>query len=174
MKFETKRLRCLSLSSEDYAIFESGLVPEWFAAINPYRHLDVGPNPLNHRIPRVKKDPKFADIGLIIAIRKDTNEIAGSAGFHDFPDKNGMIEIGFGIVEEMQNQGFGKELLHGMWQEISKDKSVKILRYTVSPKNLKSMHIIKSIGFDLVGEQMDDEDGLELIYEKSVESYLAS
>lgn len=173
MKFVTSRLICESLSFADYLIFETGAAPAWFTEQNPYQHLIVGPSPLQHRIPRVKQDPTFAELGLILATRMDTGEIIGSAGFHDFPDPNGMIEIGFGIVDEMQNQGFGKELLHGMWHEICKDPSVRILRYTVSPENLKSLHIIQSIGFDLVGEQMDEEDGLELIFEKSVADYLA-
>jgi RimJ/RimL family protein N-acetyltransferase len=82
-----------------------------------------------------------------------------------------MIEIGFGIVPESQNRGFGKELLHGMWQMILKSPDVKTLRYTVSPENLPSMHIIKKLNFDLVGEQIDEEDGLELIYELSCEEY---
>jgi RimJ/RimL family protein N-acetyltransferase len=82
-----------------------------------------------------------------------------------------MIEIGFGIVPEFQNRGFGKELLHGMWQMILKSPDVKTLRYTVSPENLPSMHIIKKLNFDLVGEQIDEEDGLELIYELSCEEY---
>ncbi len=60
-----------------------------------------------------------------------------------------------------------------MWSEIVKRPDVKILRYTVSPTNEPSMHIIKSFGFALVGEQIDEEDGLELIYEISAQDYLA-
>jgi ribosomal-protein-alanine N-acetyltransferase len=170
MRFETKRLICQSLTLNDYANFEAGLEPKWDGFTNPYKHLIEGPNPLKHRIPRVKKDPKFAEIGLVLAIAQ--REIIGSAGFHDYPDQNGMIEIGFGIVPEKQRKGYGLELLHGMWQAISSREDVKILRYTVSPENEASMHIIKKLQFILVGEQMDDEDGLELIYELPVKEYL--
>jgi RimJ/RimL family protein N-acetyltransferase len=83
-----------------------------------------------------------------------------------------MIEIGFGIVPEKQRQGYGLELLHGMWKAISSKPDVKILRYTVSPENEASMHIIRKLQFKLVGEQMDDEDGLELIYELPIAEYL--
>ena len=170
MKFQTKRLSCRSLTTEEYEVFESGTEPNWQGFANPYKHLIEGPNPLRHRIPRVKKDHTFAEIGLIIAVAE--REIIGSAGFHDFPDLNGMIEIGFGIVPAKQNMGFGTELLHGMWREIAKRSDVKILRYTVSPDNEPSLHIIKKLNFELVGEQMDPEDGLELIFELSVEKYL--
>lgn len=172
MKFQTKRLLGQSLSLADYSEFEAEREPKWDGFTNPYKHLVEGPNPLQHRIPRVKKEPAFAEIGLVLAIAN--GEIIGSAGFHDFPDENGMIEIGFGIVPEKQRQGFGLELLHGMWREIAKHPDVRILRYTVSPENEASMHIIKKLGFDLVGEQIDEEDGLELIYEMPIATYLRS
>jgi RimJ/RimL family protein N-acetyltransferase len=49
---------------------------------------------------------------------------------------------------------------------------VKLLRYTVSPHNEPSIAIITKFGFPLIGEQMDEEDGLELIYEVDVAGYL--
>ncbi len=171
--FETERLLCRPLSLQDYSDFEDGRKPDWSQFSNPYNHLLEGPTPLPYRIPRVKLNPEFAEIAIVLAIEKATKEIVGSAGFHDFPDDEGMIEIGFGIVPERQNHGFGKELLHGMWGEIVKRPDVKTLRYTVSPTNEPSMHIIKSSGFALVGEQIDEEDGLELIYEMSVQDYLS-
>lgn len=172
MIFETERLLCQPLSLQDYSDFEDGRKPDWSQFSNPYNHLIEGPTPLPYRIPRVKLNPEFAEIAIVLAIEKASNEIIGSAGFHDFPNEDGMIEIGFGIVPQKQNQGFGKELLHGMWGYIVKRPDVKTLRYTVSPTNDPSMHIIKSLGFELVGEQIDEEDGLELIFEMSAQRYL--
>ena len=172
LKFETTRLKGHSLSLLEYESFESGFEPKWQGFTNPYKHLIEGPSPLRFRIPRVKADPTFAEIGLILAVEKNSKEIIGSAGFHDFPNDVGMIEIGFGVVPEKQNQGFGKELLHGMWRMICKLPEVKILRYTVSPTNAPSVHIIKKLGFLEVGEQIDDEDGVELIFELPKEDYL--
>ena len=170
--FETDRLNCETLSLSDYETFEAGNEPIWNGFSNPYKHLIEGPSPLHYRIPRVKKDPSFADIAIVLAIDKSTNQVIGSAGFHDFPNEEGMIEIGFGIVPEMQNQGFGKELLIGMWKMICERTDVKVLRYTVAPDNAPSMHIINKLGFEKVGEQVDPEDGLELIYEQKVEDFL--
>ena len=169
---ETERLLCKSLTLQDYADFETGNEPNWSGFTNPYKHLIEGPSPLPYRIPRVKLNPEFAEIAIVLAIEKISKEIIGSAGFHDFPNEDGMIEIGFGIVPEKQNQGYGKELLHGMWREITKRPDVKVLRYTVSPTNEPSVHIIENLGFTLVGEQIDEEDGLELIYEMSAQNYL--
>ena len=172
LQFATARLDCHSLSFDDYLTFETGVEPKWDGFSNPFKHLIEGPSPLSFRIPRVKKVPAFAEIGLILAIERESNSIIGSAGFHDFPDQNGMIEIGFGIVPDKQNKGFGKELLHGMWKMICEKPDVKVLRFTVSPTNSPSLHIIKQIGFIEIGEQIDDEDGVELIFELPKEDYL--
>ena len=59
-----------------------------------------------------------------------------------------------------------------MWKAISSRPDVKSLRYTVSPENEASMHIIKKLGFEQIGEQIDDEDGLELIFEMPMSAYL--
>lgn len=116
--FETSRLKCQPLSVVDYQEFGRGAEPPWDGFSNPYQHLVDGRSPLRFRIPKVAKDPDFAQLGLILAISKDGNEIVGSVGFHDFPSKAGMIEVGFRIVEERQNQGLGFELLVGALQWI--------------------------------------------------------
>jgi RimJ/RimL family protein N-acetyltransferase len=171
--FETARLRCQSLTVEDYENFSAGDTPNWTGFTNPYNHLMEEPTPLRFRIPRVKASPEFAEIAIILAISKESNEVVGSAGFHDFPDENGMIEIGYGIVPRMQNQGLGKELLIGMWKMICTRDDVKILRYTASPDNARSLHIVRKLGFTEIGVQIDPEDGPELIFEMSKEEFLS-
>jgi RimJ/RimL family protein N-acetyltransferase len=172
--FETSRLIGQVLSLDDYADFESGREPFWVGFTNPYKHLIEGPNPLRFRIPRVTKDPSFAEIALVLAVTKDYGEVIGSSGFHDFPDEHGVIEVGYGIVPQKQNQGYGKEFLLGTWKWIAERQDVKILRYTVSPRNEVSLHIIRSLGFDQFGEQEDPDDGIELIFEQSVDNFLAN
>jgi RimJ/RimL family protein N-acetyltransferase len=168
-KWESKRLILQTLPADFYYQLDSGEVPNWekLGVSNPYKHLEVGNSPIKHRIPRIEKDPSFIEIGLLIASEKSSGEIIGSSGFHDFPDSEGVIEIGFGVVAEQRNKGFGMEILFSMWSMILETQPVKIFRYTVSPNNLPSMHIINKLDFNLVGEQIDEEDGLELIYEKA-------
>ena len=48
---------------------------------------------------------------------------------------------------------------------------VKILRYTVTPDNFPSVHVVEKYGFEKVREQMDPENGLELSYEKTSEEF---
>jgi RimJ/RimL family protein N-acetyltransferase len=49
---------------------------------------------------------------------------------------------------------------------------VKRLRYTVSPENAPSVKIIEGYGFTYLGQQMDEIDGPENIYEMSTEEFM--
>ncbi|CAB4828439.1 unannotated protein [freshwater metagenome] len=82
-----------------------------------------------------------------------------------------MIEIGLGLDSNFHNQGFGFEALKGMWDWVSKQDGVKVLRYTVSAQNLASVALVGKFGFKHVGQQMDEIDGPEEIYELSVQDY---
>ena len=138
---------------------------------NSWRHLLDSPGPLVHRIPRIEKDPSLVPYLLRMAVLKSTREIIGSAGFHDGPDENGMIEIGLEIVEAYREQGLAQELLTAMWDWVVHEPRVKTLRYTVSPDNFPSQAIIKKFGFAYCGQQIDEEDGPEDIYEMSADTY---
>jgi hypothetical protein len=58
-----------------------------------------------------------------------------------------------------------------MWGWVVTEPGVKILRYTVSPTNTASIALINSFGFDFMGEQLDEVDGPESIYEMSADAY---
>jgi RimJ/RimL family protein N-acetyltransferase len=138
---------------------------------NPFAHLVDDPGPLPYRIPRIAKSPELAPYLLRLAVLKQTMSIIGSSGFHDAPDNHGMIEIGMGIEPAFRGRGFAQEMLQGMWRWVIDQPGVHTLRYTVTPDNAPSQAIIKKFGFHYTGQQMDDEDGPEDIYEMSVDEY---
>jgi RimJ/RimL family protein N-acetyltransferase len=59
-----------------------------------------------------------------------------------------------------------------MWAYAASHPDVRTLRATFSPNNDGSRSIIERAGFVQVGEQIDEEDGLELIYEIPTADYL--
>jgi RimJ/RimL family protein N-acetyltransferase len=132
---------------------------------NPYRQLIDDSGPLAWRVPQVKADPSVNKWFVRWIVLKSTNEIIGSSSFHGAPNENGMIEIGLGIQPEFQNLGFGFETLTGMWGWAGSQEGVKILRYTVSKTNLPSIALVNKFGFTRTGEQLDEIDGPEEIYE---------
>ena len=138
---------------------------------NPLRVLIDFQGPLAWRVPQVKADPSVNKWFVRWAVLRSTQEVIGSSSFHGAPDENGMIEIGLGVETPYQRQGFGREILQGMWGWVVTEPGVKVLRYTVSPTNTASIALVNSFGFDYVGEQQDEEDGPESIYEMSADDY---
>ncbi|OIQ74264.1 hypothetical protein GALL_440870 [mine drainage metagenome] len=84
-----------------------------------------------------------------------------------------MIEIGISIEPAFRGQGYAQEALRGMWDWVVRDPQVKTLRYTVTPENAPSQAIIGKFGFSFLGQQIDDEDGPEDIFEMDVDEYRA-
>ena len=138
---------------------------------DPNKHFLIGLDPIKHRLPRVRKHPEWSKYLLRMAVLKDEQIVIGSAGFHTAPDSDGMIEIGFSVDKPFQGKGYGQEILHGMWGWVAGDPLVKTLRYTVSPNKTISQYIIKKFGFTHNGQQIDEEDGPEDIYELATSEY---
>jgi RimJ/RimL family protein N-acetyltransferase len=139
---------------------------------NPLRVLIDFQGPLAWRVPRVKEEPATNKWFVRWIVLKENREIIGSTSFHGAPDEQGMMEIGLGIESQYQSQGYAKEALLGMWRWVLNFPEVKTLRYTVSPENLPSIAVIKYFGFDFKGQQIDEEDGPEDIYEMDRETFL--
>ena len=141
---------------------------------NPYRQLMDESGPLAWRVPQVKEDPTLNKWFVRWIVLKESREIIGSTSFHGAPDSDGMIEVGLGIQEKFRNQGFAREALRGYWLWALQHPAVKILRYTVSPENLPSIRVVQSFAFEYKGQQIDEIDGPESIYEISKEDFLSA
>jgi RimJ/RimL family protein N-acetyltransferase len=63
-------------------------------------------------------------------------------------------------------------MAQALWVYAASHPAVRTLRATFTPDNAGSRAIIEGAGFVLVGEQIDEEDGLELIYEIAAADYL--
>lgn len=140
---------------------------------NPHRVLLDSSGPLAWRVPQVKVDPSVNRWFVRYIVLKQSQEVIGSTSFHGVPDADGMMEIGLGIEEAFRNKGYAREALAGMWKWVCAYPEVKTLRYTVSPDNLASIAVINYFGFEYKGQQIDEEDGPENIYEMSTRDFMA-
>lgn len=143
------------------------------AFTNQHRVLIANSGPLGWRVPQVKVDPSTNKWFVRFIVLKQTHEVVGSISFHGVPDVDGMIEIGLGIEEAFRGNGYAKEALTGMWRWACGFPEVKTLRYTVSPDNLPSIAVIEYFGFTYKGQQQDEVDGPENIYEMSTKDFMA-
>jgi len=98
----------------------------------------------------------------------ELQEAVGKAGFHAAPNDVGMVEVGYAVDPAYRRRGYARAALETLIDRARSEPSVRILRATVSPENAASLALIAQYPFVEVGEQWDDEDGLETIFEMPV------
>ncbi len=117
------------------------------------------------RSAQAAQDPASAD-WITGAIWDERQRIAvGRAGFHGPPDAAGMVEIGYAVDPAYRRRGYARAALESLLHRASHEPEVRTVRVSISPDNLASYQLASQYGFVRVGEQWDDEDGLEIVYE---------
>jgi RimJ/RimL family protein N-acetyltransferase len=99
----------------------------------------------------------------------DEEQVAvGGSGFHGAPDADGMVEVGYGVDPAYRRRGYARAALELAIERARAEPSVHTLRATISPDNEASLALVRQYPFVENGEQWDEEDGLELIFEMDV------
>ncbi|AJC61817.1 hypothetical protein GZL_09299 [Streptomyces sp. 769] len=97
--------------------------------------------------------------------RRRQGLVVGHAGFHGPPDEVGMVEIGYSVAPDFRRQGYARSTLIELLRRAAAEPAVTTVRATISPDNVASLATISGFGFVEVGEQWDEEDGPELVFE---------
>ncbi|MFL6027517.1 MAG: GNAT family N-acetyltransferase [Friedmanniella sp.] len=119
---------------------------------------------------QVRTDPAAADWITGAVWDADLRQVVGKAGFHGPPDADGLVEVGYAVVPELRRRGYGRATLEVLLRRAGREPAVRRVRASVRPDNVASLNLIGGYGFVRVGEQWDDEDGLEIIYELPVDA----
>jgi len=156
---ETARLLIKPLSAEqlkkyvdsaDELAFEMGLKPS--PVVMDENVKNAIRNDLLPTIHDKNKDPLFYTMWLII--EKKSGTIIGGICFHGEPDDKGEVEIGYGIDEPYQNNGYMSETISGFTQWIFENKKAKIIKAETECDNLSSIRVLEKNGFKIT-EQTD-------------------
>jgi [ribosomal protein S5]-alanine N-acetyltransferase len=109
-----------------------------------------------------------ADLGWVTGVILDdeTGAAVGKAGFHEAPDAEGLVEVGYAVDPAYRRQGYARAALAALLERASAEPAVTTVRASVAPDNEPSRRLVLTAGFVEVGEQWDEEDGLELVYER--------
>jgi [ribosomal protein S5]-alanine N-acetyltransferase len=96
-------------------------------------------------------------------------EMIGHAGHHGPPGKNSRrdpeaVEFGYTIEPSHRGRGYATDAARQLL-EMAEARGVKHFVLACAPDNDASLAIIRKLGFVHTGEVMDDEDGLELVFE---------
>ncbi len=118
------------------------------------------------RAEQVRRDPAAADWVARAAVIDDV--VVGHAGFHGPPDDNGMVEVAYSVDPAFRRRGYATAMLEAAIAWAAGDPAVRTVRASISPENVASLATLRPFGFVEVGEQWDEEDGLELLFELEV------
>jgi RimJ/RimL family protein N-acetyltransferase len=120
------------------------------------------------RAEQVVSDPASAGWVTRIVWDPDRGVAVGRAGYHGPPDEHGMVEVGYSVDPGFRRRGYARAALRALLERAGREPGVTTVRASISPGNVASRDLVLAHGFAAVGEQEDDEDGLEIVYEVAV------
>ena len=125
------------------------------------------------RLTQVQRDPAYEPwLPRAISLRQ-TQTMIGFLGFHTALDPEylrqlapGGVEFGYTIFPLFRQNGYAKEASQALMTWAQQQRQVTHFILSISPTNQPSLRIAKHFGFVKIGSQIDEEDGLEDIYER--------
>jgi RimJ/RimL family protein N-acetyltransferase len=69
------------------------------------------------------------------------------------------------VLPPYRRRGYALEAARGLMDWAGREHGVRLFRLSIAPDNAPSLAMTAQMGFHRTGEQMDEEDGLELVFE---------
>ena len=136
---------------------------------------------IGRRLELIEKDPSQHAWMYRAVVRKSDHQMLGHISFHHkAPDPDLLeyselaAELGYTIEPEYRRHGYAKESAVAMMEWAGREHGVRDFILSISPDNAPSLALARSMGFQVVGEQMDDIDGLEYVMNATLECILRS
>ena len=127
---------------------------------------------LRSRRSQMEVDPSIAQWvrGVVVPGSAPVRALVGHAGFHGPPGVNGSgsagaLELGYTIFAAYRGRGFASKAAEALIAWAGREHGIRHFLASVAPDNEPSLAVLARLGFTRSGEQWDDEDGLELVFE---------
>ncbi len=125
---------------------------------------------LRLRLDQLRRDPVVAPwLVRALVLRGSEPEMVGHAGCHgppgvNGPAKPGAVEVGYTVFPSHRGRGLATEAALALidW---ARARGATGVVASVAPDNAPSLAVVRKLGFVQTGEQWDEEDGLELVFE---------
>lgn len=127
---------------------------------------------LRLRADQMRREPETQQWLLRALVLPDESRMVGHAGFHGPPGVNGpglpdALELGYTVFREFRGRGYATEAALALIDWAAETHGIRRFIASVAPRNEPSLAIIGKLGFVQTGEQWDEEDGLELVFERA-------
>lgn len=84
---------------------------------------------------------------FFLIIRKSDRVAMGSLGFKDLPDKEGKVEIGYGLGKEFEHNGYMTEAVKAICDWALNQEGVRTVVAETEVNNIPSQNVLKRCGF---------------------------
>jgi GNAT superfamily N-acetyltransferase len=135
-------------------------VPAWIA--------DQLENFLKYRLGQLRLDPTirvWLGRAMVLTAEDGGRRVVGSIGFHGPPDAQGRLEVGYSVDPAFRRRGYASESVKAIFDWAHREHGITRFVASISPDNEASLSLTAAYGFHQVGEQMDEIDGLEYVFE---------
>ena len=130
---------------------------------------------VNKRIKMIENDIDQHPWMYRSIVRISDNIMVGYISFHHkAPDPDLIhcsamaVELGYAIEPEFRRMGYAKESVIGMMNWALSKYGINDYFLTISPNNTPSLALAESLRFSIIGQRIDETDGLEYIMRKNI------
>ncbi|MEP7041189.1 MAG: GNAT family N-acetyltransferase, partial [Chloroflexota bacterium] len=102
---------------------------------------------------------------ILLRGENDARTAIGYLNFHAGPDADGRVEVGYTLLPDARGHGYAIEAVQAAIEWAIEVHAIRKFRAAVAADNERSRNLILKLGFRQTGEQWDEVDGLELVYE---------
>ena len=123
---------------------------------------------LRLRLEQMRREPDAQPWLVRAVVLRRGTRMVGHAGFHGPPGAWGLapaaVELGYTIFPSFRGRGYATEAAVAL-MEWAAAQGIRHFVASVSPENAPSLAIVRKLGFVRTGEQWDEEDGVEHVFE---------
>lgn len=114
----------------------------------------------------IRADPEFRLWGDRVMIRRADRRVVGSVVFHGGPDAEGIVEVGYGVEQDLQRQGFATEGTRAAVEWALSQANVNSVRACTPSWHVASRRVLERCGMTLAGSHDHDMLGELLEFER--------
>ncbi|HET6585776.1 MAG TPA: GNAT family protein [Nannocystaceae bacterium] len=171
---ETARLSLRSMGTQLLAALAAGRVDAAQALVDYEIPVDFSllrkAAMITHRLALIEADPSQHPWMYRAIVSKRDGRLVGHISFHHKapdPDVRAYVqngaELGYGIEAAYRRRGFAKESAIAMMTWAADRFDVRSFVLSISPRNVPSLKLAESMGFEAIAEHRDPVDGPELV-----------
>ena len=151
MKLETERLELIALNSHELRLWTEDMPAlEWEIKATYKAEPMEGEflNIVKRQLEMTKNDlENYMWHSFFLIVRRSDRVVVGSADFKNVPDKEGKVEIGYGLGKEFEHNGYMTEAVGTMCSWAFEQEGVKAVIAETEVNNIPSQNVLKRCGF---------------------------